>query len=33
MIIYKGSFTNVIKDVNITLLTEFAKLKYQIIIS
>lgn len=29
MIIFKGSFTKVIEDINITLLTEFAKLKYQ----
>lgn len=28
-IVFKGSFTNIIEDINITLLTEFAKLKYQ----
>lgn len=28
-IVFKGSFTKVIEDINITLLTEFAKLKYQ----
>lgn len=29
MIIFKGIFTKVIEDINITLLTEFAKFKYQ----
>ena len=28
-IIFKGSFTNIIEDIDITLLTEFAKYKYQ----
>lgn len=28
-IVFKGSFTKVIEDINITLLTEFAKFKYQ----